>query len=158
MALNIMELEPKALRRVCNPEGFDFECTSQITPLEETIGQDRALRAIEFGVGIKSHGYNIYALGPTGTGKTTFIKSFLKEKANKLPIPDDWCYVYNFSDPHKPQALELLAGKGSEFRADMDALLSHLKTMIPQALQTEAFENERSNVYQEFQRQRGEEL
>ena len=117
MALDITELKPKDLRCDCNPDEFDFECTSELSPLEETIGQDRALRAIEFGVEIKSHGYNIYALGPGGTGRTTFIKSFLKDKAREIPTPDDWCYVYNFSDPHRPNAIRLSAGKGAEFRA-----------------------------------------
>ena len=123
MALDIVELKPEALRCVCDPSIFDFECTSEIKPLEETIGQDRALQAIEFGVGIKSHGYNIYALGPIGTGKTTFIRNFLREKARELPTPDDWCYVYSFTNPHKPCALRLPPGKGSELQKDMDDLL-----------------------------------
>ena len=158
MALNIVELEPKDLRRACDPSEFDFECTSELSALEETIGQDRALRAIEFGVGIKSHGYNIYALGPIGTGKTTFIRNFLKEKAKELPTPDDWCYVYNFSDPHMTRALSLPTGKGSEFRGDMDGLLGHLKTEIPRALESEEFERERNEIVQRYQRQQSQEM
>ena len=158
MALNIVELEPKDLRCVCDPSEFGFECTSELSALEETIGQDRALRAIEFGIGIKSHGYNVYALGPIGTGKTTFIKSFLKEKAKELPTPDDWCYIYNFSDPYRPRALSLPAGKGSELREDMDRLLSHLKIEIPRTLESEEFEREKSEIIQKYQRQRNEEM
>jgi len=158
MALNIVELKPEALRCVCDPGIFDFECTAEISPLEEIIGQDRALRAIEFGVGIKSHGYNIYALGPIGTGKTTFIKNFLKEKARDLPVPDDWCYVYNFSNPHKPCAIKLPPGKGAEFRQDMDNLLGHLKTEIPRALESEDFENEKGEILKIYQGKRSEEM
>ncbi|MFC1717125.1 Lon protease family protein [Candidatus Poribacteria bacterium] len=158
MGLDIVELESKALRCDCDPGEFDFECTSELVPLEETIGQDRALRAIEFGVGIKSHGYNIYALGPGGTGRTTFIKNFLRDKARELPTPDDWCYIYNFSDPHRPKAIGLSAGKGSEFREDMDRLLNHLKTEIPRALDTEDFEHARSEIVQRYQKERNEEM
>ena len=158
MALNIVELGQKDLRRTCDPDGFDFKCTSEISPLEETIGQDRALRAIEFGVGIKSHGYNIYALGPVGTGKTTFIKAFLEEKAKELPTPDDWCYIYNFSDPYRPRALRLPAGKGSKFRSDMHDLLGHLRAEIPRALESEDFERERNESFQRYQEKQSEEM
>ena len=158
MALNIVELGQKDLRRTCDPDGFDFKCTSEISPLEETIGQDRALRAIEFGVGIRSHGYNIYALGPVGTGKTTFIKAFLEEKAKELPTPDDWCYIYNFSDPYRPRALRLPAGKGSKFRSDMHDLLGHLRAEIPRALESEDFERERNESFQRYQEKQSEEM
>jgi lon-related putative ATP-dependent protease len=156
--LNIVELKPEELRNTCDPEQFDFECTSELEPLGETIGQNRAIRAIEFGVGIKSHGYNIYALGPTGTGKTTFIKKFLEDKAKKLPTPDDWCYVYNFSDSNKPDAIRLPAGKGSELQKDMKKLLEHLKEEIPRALEAENFENERNNILQKYQQERAQKM
>jgi len=158
MGLNITELKSEELRQVCDLSIFDFECTSEIQPLDETVGQDRALRAIEFGVGIKSQGYNIYALGPIGTGKTTFITNYLKEKAKNLPVPDDWCYIYNFSDDYRPNALRLPAGKGLEFQSDMDKLLGYLKTEIPRTLETEDFERERNEIFQEFQEKRNEEM
>jgi lon-related putative ATP-dependent protease len=158
MTLKITELKPEELRRVCNLDEFDFECTSDIQPLDETVGQERALRAIEFGVGIKSQGYNIYALGPIGTGKTTFIKNYLKEKAKVLPRPDDWCYIYNFADAYRPIALKLPAGKGAEFQADMDKLLGYLKTEIPRALEAEDFERERNEIFQNYQEKRSEEM
>ena len=158
MAFITTELKPEELRRVCNPDEFDFECTSQIQPLTETVGQDRALRAIEFGVGIKSHGYNVYALGPIGTGKTTFIKNYLKEKAKNLPTPDDWCYIYNFADAYRPNALKLPAGKGIEFQSDMDKLLGYLKTEIPRSLETEDFERERNEIFQKYQEIRNEDM
>lgn len=158
MVVNIVELEPKALRCDCDPDKFDFECTGELSPLEEVVGQDRALRAIEFGVGIKSHGYNIYALGPVGTGKTTFIKSFLQENAKKLPTPSDWCYIYDFSDPYSSCAIKLPAGKGAEFRSDMDHLLAQLKTQIPSALESEEFEQEKNEIVQKYQKKRNEEM
>lgn len=158
MTLKITELLPEELRNVCNLDDFSFECTSCIDPLDETVGQDRALRAIEFGVGIKSHGYNIYALGQIGTGKTTFIRNYLKEKAKSLPTPDDWCYIYNFADSYRPIALRLPAGKGSEFQSDMDKLLGYLKTEIPRALETEDFERERNEIFQQYQQNRNEEM
>jgi lon-related putative ATP-dependent protease len=158
MALNVNELKPEESRRVCDPDGFEFECTADIKPLEETVGQERALRAIEFGVEIKSQGYNIYALGPIGTGKTTFIKNYLKDKAEVSPTPDDWCYIYDFNDSYRPNALRLPAGKGCEFQADMDKLLGHLKVEIPRALETEDFERERNDIFQEYQQRRNEEM
>jgi lon-related putative ATP-dependent protease len=158
MTLKITELGPMDLRNVCNLDNFDFECTSSIDPLDETVGQDRALRAIEFGVGIKSHGYNIYALGPTGTGKSTFINNFLRDKAKSLPIPDDWCYIYNFSDSYRPIVLRLPAGKGAEFQSDMEKLLGYLKAEIPRALEAEDYERERNEIFQQYQQARNEEM
>lgn len=98
----ISPLTPDALRKVCLPESLPFEGTDELTPLEEVVAQDRAVEAITFGVGIRCEGFNLFVLGPAGTGKTTAIKRFLASEAAKLPTPPDWCYVNNFVDPQRP--------------------------------------------------------
>ncbi|MEA3459878.1 MAG: ATP-binding protein, partial [Chloroflexota bacterium] len=118
------------------------------------IGQPRAARAIEFGISIPSHGFNIYALGPTGSGKTFAVKKFLEEKAAKEEVPDDWCYVNNFSDPRKPRAIRLPAGKGVEFQRDMDELVDHLRSEIPRAFESEEYEKEKERISSQFQKMR----
>src|SRR3990170_7942442 len=96
----------------CDLSLLPFTCTSEMTPLEDFIGQERAIRAIEFGLGVNKPGFNIFVTGLTGTGKTSMIKAFLKKITSEKripqedsPFPEDWCYVYNFSDADRPQAL-----------------------------------------------------
>jgi lon-related putative ATP-dependent protease len=145
------ELSADQLRRTCPPDAFDFETTEELPALDHIVGQDRALRAVAFGIDIESPGYHMYALGPVGTGKTTTLRKFLDRKAADRPAPDDWLYVHNFDDPDKPRALRLPAGKGREFRDDMDGLAEDLKTEVPQAFEGEQYEKEREQVQKELQ-------
>jgi len=154
MAGNTRELKPEELRRTCDPKELAFGSTEELPPLERTVGQDRALRAIEFGVSIRSHGYNIFAMGPSGTGKASFIRSFLRDRAGKMPVPDDWCYVYNQADPYRPNAIRLPAGKGQEFKRDVDQLVERLRVEIPRALESEACERERTGIVHQVEEQR----
>ena len=85
------ELTPSDLYRRCDPAQFSFADTSALPDLEEVIGQARAVQAVEFGIGIRRKGYNIFALGPTGTGKHSLLQSFLNEAAATRPLPGDWC-------------------------------------------------------------------
>lgn len=142
------------LRRVCDPGIFDFRSTEELPALEEVIGQDRAVRAVSFGIDIESPGYHMYALGPVGTGKTTTIKKFLERKADDEPVPDDWCYINNFDDPDQPQTLRLPAGMGCDFRDDMDELVEALQTEVPQAFQSEEYQEEQEQIQEEFQQKR----
>src|SRR5512134_1287851 len=110
----------------CDLSFLPFTCTSEMTPLEDFIGQERAIRAIEFGLGVDKPGFNIFVTGLTGTGKTSIIKAFLKKatSAKAAPeeearMPDDWCYVYNFTDADRPQALRIRRGWGKVLKADM---------------------------------------
>jgi Cdc6-like AAA superfamily ATPase len=91
MTENSNELKPESLRWTCDPSVFPFKTTAEIPPLKGIVEQDRATRAIRFGLDISSPGYNIYVSGLTGTGKTTVIKTFLEEIAAKMPSPEDWC-------------------------------------------------------------------
>jgi Cdc6-like AAA superfamily ATPase len=108
----VKSLSPLALRRIYNPKNFKFKSTEEVADLKRMIGQDRAVCSLVFGLEIKSHGFNIYALGPTGTGKTIAILKYLEQESKKKPIPSDWLYINNFIDNDKPRKLELPAGKG----------------------------------------------
>ena len=106
------EVPPEKLRRQCDPLAFHFSSTEELPDFHEIIGQLRATRALEFGIDIPSYGFNVYVLGPTGVGKTTTVNQFLAEKAQKEPVPEDWCYVHNWAESRKPKALCLPAGRG----------------------------------------------
>ena len=147
-------LAPEELRLVCDPEQFEFETTEDVPPLEGIIGQERAVKAVEFGLGIKRHGYNIFMTGLTGTGKTSYARTVALEKAVNERVPDDWCYLYNFKNPGVPMALNLPAGMGKVFVADIDNLLEELKEEIPKAFNTEDYERQKGNILKEFQETR----
>lgn len=151
---NKLELKPEQLKGTQNSDFFKFKTTEEVEPLVGAIGQDRAVEALNFGLNIKTIGFNIYAAGPTGTGKQTTLKSYVKEHAKKTPTPSDWCYVYNFKDPDKPMQIELLAGKASELEKDMDELVEGIKSEIPRAFESEEYERRKSKILNGFQDER----
>jgi lon-related putative ATP-dependent protease len=142
-------LEAGLLRWRCDPQQFDFETTEELSDLQGLLGQDRALEAVKFGISIRSDGYNLYALGPKGLGKRTVVEQFLQQQASTEETPSDWCYVNNFDEPHKPIALRLPAGRGTEFRTDMETIVDELQTVIPAALKIEEHRNQIQQVEQE---------
>ena len=139
------------LRRTCDPDTFTFESTAELPPLEGMIGQERAVRAMEFGLRVRSRGYNIYMSGPPGTGKTTYALTAARQAAAERPVPSDWVYVHNFADPDCPLAIELPPGWGRRLRADMDALVAELREEIAKAFAADHHEEQRQAVVREFQ-------
>lgn len=150
------ELSTEKLRRVCDPVLFSFKSTEELAALEGVIGQDRAVKAVAFGIDIRSPGYHMYALGPIGTGKTTTIKKFLQRKAATEPVPDDWCYVNNFEEADKPKTIRLPAGLGCQLEKDMNDLVEVLKKEVPRAFESEEYEKEQQQVQQKFTERRQE--
>ncbi|MBI2954176.1 MAG: AAA family ATPase [Chloroflexi bacterium] len=154
------------LRWTCNPDQFDFEHTQVLVPLQDFIGQDRAVKAIEFGLSIRRPGYNIFVTGLTGTGKMSAIKSYLQKTVEARGAmftddqpddqPDDWCYVQSFSDPDRPQALSLPRGKGKVLRAQIRDLLGILKSEIAKAFSAEEYQAQNKQVLEEGQRRQQE--
>ncbi|MBI5198685.1 MAG: AAA family ATPase [Nitrospirae bacterium] len=149
--MEIKKLPPESLRWICNPREFEFNTTEEVQPLEGTIGQERALRAIDFGLGLESQGFNIYILGESGTGKTTTINKILEMRAMKEKIPDDWCYVYNFDDPDRPKTMSLTPGMGIILQKDMDELINILKVEIPKIFESKEYEKHRNQILEEYQ-------
>ncbi|MGD8207819.1 MAG: ATP-binding protein [Thiohalocapsa sp.] len=127
------------LFHACDPETLDFGSTEELEDLSEAIGQARALQALQFGVGMRHEGYNLFVLGSTGLGKHTFVLRELERRAAAAETPPDWCYVNNFEQPHRPQALRLPAGTGRRLKQDMDQLVEDLRNAIPAAFQSDDY-------------------
>ncbi|OGP14374.1 MAG: ATP-dependent protease [Deltaproteobacteria bacterium GWA2_54_12] len=142
----INPLPPEELSWRCGPERFSFATTNEVASLSEIIGQDRALRSIEFGLGITNHNYNIFVLGETGVGKETTVRDIVERKAKGEPVPDDWCYVFNFDDADAPTAINLPPGRGSEFAGDMDDLIDSLRRDIPKVFESKDYEKHRDEI------------
>jgi hypothetical protein len=144
-------LSPDQLCRTCDPAVLGFKNTDELEDPRYIIGQDRALEAIRFAVGIDRHGYNLFAAGPAGVGKHSAIEQFLASRAAKSPTPPDICYVNNFDDPHQPNMVLLPAGRGGPLRNDMAQLMELVRTAIPRAFEGEAYRTQRSALETEFQ-------
>lgn len=148
------ELEYTQLKNGCFPEEFSFRTTAEVQPLEGVIGQDRALKAFDFGLAVKMKGYNIYMAGPSGTGKTTYARSSTEKMAETEAVPHDWCYVYNFQNPKSPLALRFEAGMGKEFRDDMAELVRLFKAELQKAFRTEDYETQKNTLMRSFDEKR----
>ncbi|GFO54570.1 ATP-dependent protease [Geomonas sp. Red276] len=144
------------LRWVCDPSLFTFNSTSDISGLEGSIGQQRALTSIDFGLGMSSHGFNLYLAGEPGTGRSTTIEHMLRKRTMDSPPPADWCYVNNFEAPDSPLAISLPAGKGAEFADDMQELLDYVRSNIPSALESKEYESDRVSIIEQYQERNGE--
>ncbi len=149
-----LELKARDLRYVCNPKALGFQSTEEVEPLDQVIGQDRAVRSIDFGLTIRCFGYNIYAAGVPGTGKKSLIKSFVERIAREQPAPPDIFYVHNFTEPDYPCALKAPPGIGTQFKKDMDHLIGTLKGELPKAFQGEDYEKRKARIIEDFQRER----
>jgi len=140
----VTELSPKEIRVECEP----LECgtSGELAPLEGVIGQDRALRALNLGLGIGEKGFNVYVAGPPGTGKTTAVRNFLEAIAKDRPTSPDWCYVNNFHNSYEPLYIQLPTGRAKTFRKDLDNFLDEVKRSVPRALQSEEFQSKRGGL------------
>ena len=140
------------LRKVCCEEELDFcRTTEDMQPLEGFIGQERAVRAMQFGLSMTAPGYNIFVVGPPGTGKSTYVQAIVSKAAAEGTVPDDWCYIYSFSDKDRPLAVSLPAGEGRGFKDDVEELLVDLRVNIPKAFESGDYENKKGAIVQSVQ-------
>ncbi len=152
--MTVVPLSVSQLRRVCQHDQFDFDNTADIPVSADIIGQDRGIRAIEFGIDIQSEGFNIFVLGQMGTGRTTAIERFLHDRTQNKPEPCDWVYVHNFSTPHRPRAIELPAGAGAVFCKEIKALHAALRAELPRQFDSEAYTQAIETVSKEYEKAR----
>lgn len=147
-------LPPEMLRRICDPASLPFETTADVEPTRELIGQPRASRALAFGMGLKRKGYNIFATGQSGTGRSHAIRDFLLARCATEPTPDDWVYVTNFDAPHRPLPLPLAAGQGKPFQEEMKHLVESMKLSLPQVLESYSYRSAVRQLEESFDKQR----
>jgi Predicted ATP-dependent protease len=145
-------LHPSQLYKACHPEQFTFNSTDELDDIEAMVGQERALRAIQFGLNIKTFGYNIFAMAPDGTGKLTTVLELARHEATRQPVPSDWCYVHNFTHPAKPRALRLEPGQGRGFQLDMAELIDELSIAIPAAFDGDEYRSRTGELESESRR------
>ena len=151
---NKNELNYKDLKLTCDSKIFDFTTTDELETISTGIGQERGIKALEFGLNVDSNGYNLYVEGPYGVGKTSYTKNALETISKKKKVPNDWCYIYNFDNPNEPLAVSLPAGKGKEFESDMNTFINDIKVDIKNTFNNEDFEKEKNLIKQEFQNKR----
>ena len=151
---NKNELSYKQLKMTCDPQVFKFETTENLEPITTGIGQDRGIKALEFGINVNIKGYNVYLEGPSGVGKTMYTKNYLRKIAAKRKVPHDWCYIYNFNNPNEPIAVSLQAGYGKEFKEDMDNFIKEIKKDIKNTFNNDDFEKEKALIKQEYEEKR----
>lgn len=137
--VTLTPVSPSALFTPCPDDDVSFDTTASLEPIEAFPGQGRAVEAIEFGIGIRHEGYNLFAVGAPGSGRHALVQTFLERQAATSESDSDWCYLYNFAQPHRPCALELPAGQGSEFSTDMHQLVDDLQGTIVAAFETEEY-------------------
>ncbi|MBE5865930.1 MAG: ATP-dependent protease [Lachnospiraceae bacterium] len=145
------ELDYTQLKNNCSPSDFSFQSTAELTPLDGIIGQERAVKAFEFGLAVKMKGYNIYMSGPSGTGKTTYAVNSAQKLAETEPVPRDWCYVYNFENPMKPQAISFEAGIGKHFKDDMAELVVQVQKELSKAFLSEDYQHQKLVIVHGFE-------
>jgi predicted ATP-dependent protease len=151
-------LKAEELRATCDPATLPFRSTAELEPLHGLIGQERALEATTFGIGMRPGGYNLFVLGAPATGKTTSMRRLLDAAAAEGPVPSDWCYVHNFADPYRPDALELPAGRGRQLRDEMARLVEECRTHLPRLFESEAFEREKTRIMEALAQRQTEEM
>ena len=151
MKLEHTIVSTERLRHRCLPEELQFcESSADVPPLKDFIGQERAVRAMQFGLNMKAYGYNIFVAGPVGTGKTTYTQTVVTQAAAKGEVPGDWCLIYNFQNPDVPLAVTLPAGMGVKFKQDMSDLTIKMKTTLAKLFEGKEYSQRKNAVVQEI--------
>jgi len=158
LSINDFEVSFQKLRWVCDPASLGIESTAELALAAEPIGQERAVAAVDFGATITSEGYNIFVLGPVGSGRTTLTRQMLEAIAAEQPTPSDWCYAHNFHNPRSPVALQLDPGDGRRLADDVDELIEDITQAIEHVFDSDEYQDQRDELLREFREERAREM
>ncbi|MCS7050182.1 MAG: AAA family ATPase, partial [Thermomicrobium sp.] len=142
------------LRRRLDPSTLPFQTTAEVEPIVGTVGQPRALEALEFGLEVPTYGYNVYVAGRPGSGRESTVLRLVEQIAVSRPTPSDWVYVHNFQDPERPVAIALPAGRGTQLARDMDEFLRAAQQAIPRAFESEEYDRRRRAIVERLSEER----
>jgi len=148
------ELPATSLRWTCDPKLIGVKSTEELKPLDILVGQPRAYQALLLGFSMQVLRINIFAAGPSATGKTTTTTDFLEDVAKKLPTPQDWCYVHNFDDEYQPKALRCPPGLGKELKQDMRELVQAARIAISQLFEGDDYATKRDEMARKMNQRR----
>jgi len=147
-------LPVSALATRVKPTSLGFRLSSELEISDTIVGQERAMEAIDLAIGMHARGYNVFALGPPGIGKMTALHQALQREAATIPLPDDWCYVHDFDDPQRPDALRLPPGRGVELREAMTQFVLDLQVAIVAVFEGESYQARRAELQSDHDQQR----
>lgn len=154
LAAGVRELRPEDLARHLDPAALEFETTAEVEPLVGTIGQPRALDAIESGLAMSTAGFNVFASGPVGSGRRTTVLDLIRGVAADRPAPDDWVYLHDFRDPDRPKALHLPASRGGELARALDEFIEAARRELRRAFESEDYERRQRETLAAIQERR----
>ena len=154
MGVQHLKVPPERLTRVCDPDDLGFETTEEVAPLEGSIGQERAISALELALDIDAPGFNLFISGFPGTGRNTAVRAHLERIASARPVPPDWGYVHNFQDSSQPVAISLPCGMMRVLARDMDELVDTCRREIPSAFDSDDYTHRVEDVMKQVQEQR----
>jgi lon-related putative ATP-dependent protease len=152
----VTELTADKVYKLCDPDDLGCDTSQELTALETIVGQDRAIRAMQFGLGIKEKGFNIYVSGMPGTGRTTAVRRYLEDMASTKPVPSDWCYVNNFADAYRPHALRLPPGRAVELQKGMENLIKTIFQEVRNVFESEEYVKHKEETLNKFQQSKQE--
>ncbi len=148
------KLAPGELTHSFDPDDLEFETTEDIAPIEGTVGQERAVDSLAFGLEIATDGFNIFVAGRSGTGRSSSVIAHTRKKAESEKPPFDWCYVYNFGEPYRPRAIRVSCGKGPELARDMEEFIKMARAEMPRAFESENYEKRKNEILESIQHTR----
>jgi lon-related putative ATP-dependent protease len=150
----VTKLPIEKYRNVFEVSLVECRSTKDLKPLDEIVGQDRAVKALDFGLNIREGGFNVFASGMHGTGRKSAVKKFVEELAKTKPRGKDWIYVNNFTNPYEPNAISLPSGMGKDFQADMASFIDEAKRIIPKVFESEDYVNRRNASLHDIEEER----